>query len=265
LTADPALLGRQQVDLWYVCCDELVDPRLWDEYRGLLAAEEAQRAARFVKEKDRRQFLAGWAMVRMALSHYTSEDPRNWVFARNAHGKPSVSQPADMPLHFNLSHTSGLAVCAVGWCELGVDAEEVNRAVEYRQLAQHFFAPAEIARLEELAPEEQRTRFFRLWTLKESLLKAFGAGLSIPLREVAFSLAADRPPQVSLGESLTARPNRWQFAEICLAPRWRAALAVPLPAGETQKLVLTIRETLPLRWQREPRVLPPNASNFWSV
>jgi 4'-phosphopantetheinyl transferase len=262
LTADAALLDRHDVDLWYVRCDDIADPCLLDEYRALLPQQEVQRADKFIKEKDRRQFLVAWMLVRTALSYYTGENPRHWMFVRTERGKPSVSSPPTS-LHFNLSHTSGLVVCAVARCELGVDAEEVNRSVEHLQLAQHFFAPAEVALLEELGPDPQRTMFFRLWTLKESLLKARGTGLSVPLVEVAFSLAADRPPRVALGGTLTDQPGDWQFAELSLEPRWRVALAVPLPA--TAKFSLRLREALPLRWQRDARTMPANAANLWAV
>jgi 4'-phosphopantetheinyl transferase len=69
------------------------------------------------------------ALVRSVLSDYTGHDPAAWTFCHNAHGKPAILQPAEVSLHFNVSHTSGLVICGVASAgELGVDVEHLKRA-----------------------------------------------------------------------------------------------------------------------------------------
>ena len=46
-------------------------------------------------------------------------------------GKPFFA--GESGLHFSLSHTAGLAVCAIGRCEMGIDAERLRPVPEERQ------------------------------------------------------------------------------------------------------------------------------------
>ena len=85
-------LDDRRIDLWCVFLDRIADPALWDAYRGLLSPEETQREQRFTHEEPRRQFLAGRALLRTALSQYTGVDPRRLEFQCNRHGKPALSR-----------------------------------------------------------------------------------------------------------------------------------------------------------------------------
>ena len=85
-------LDERRIDLWCVYLERIVDPALWDAYRGLLSPEEAEREQRFTHEPARRQFLAGRALLRTALAQYTGVDPRRLEFQCNCHGKPALKQ-----------------------------------------------------------------------------------------------------------------------------------------------------------------------------
>ena len=70
---------------------------------------------------------------------------------------------------------------------VGVDVEHEGRIVAALDLARRFFTPREAAELSSLPPEQQRTAFLRLWTLKEAFLKALGVGLAKSLDGFSFS------------------------------------------------------------------------------
>jgi phosphopantetheinyl transferase len=93
----------------------------------LMTPEEHERYRRFRFERDRRMFLATRALVRTVLTRYaTTVAPGDWRFAAGEHGKPRIAGPAVEPaIHFNLSNTPGLVVCAISIAHevLGVDAE----------------------------------------------------------------------------------------------------------------------------------------------
>jgi 4'-phosphopantetheinyl transferase len=137
------------------------------------------------------------------------------------------------------------------------------RPPDHLQLARRYFAPVEVEALEGLSPDEQHAAFFRLWTLKEAFVKARGQGLSIPLDEFAFVLSADRPPQLFLEAPGHDDPSEWQFAQLRLESRFQMAVAIRLPVG--RRLAIRVQETVPLRWHGEGRVLPPEATNSWSL
>lgn len=91
---------------------------------------------------------------------------------RGKYGKPYF---ADSGIHFNISHCSGLAVCAVGECENGIDCEEIGRVG--MKAAKRIFSAEEYAELESAAEEIRPEIFARLWTFKEACGKTVGRGL----------------------------------------------------------------------------------------
>jgi 4'-phosphopantetheinyl transferase len=167
--------------------DEATESRL----AAILDEGERVRAARFVFEQDRRAYTAAHALLRHALSERAGVEPTAWRFAAGSHGKPYLSkQPAGFDLRFSLSHCRSMVAVAIAQgLEVGVDVEACGRAVDL-EIANSCFAPDEIAMLNALPqPEQQRDLFTKLWTLKEAVIKATGAGLSQPLE--SFSIEFD--------------------------------------------------------------------------
>jgi 4'-phosphopantetheinyl transferase len=81
----------------------------------------------------------------------------------------------DDEFQFNLSHSGNYAVCSFGLGSNGVDIEQYQKC-DY-DIAKSFFDQREYALIKEVGD----TMFTRIWTLKESYIKAVGKGLSIPL------------------------------------------------------------------------------------
>lgn len=98
----------------------------------------------------------------------------------NSHGKPYLKNNPEV--FFNISHCHELAVCAVGSPELGIDAENI-RAYSPR-VVKRVFSDREIEIFEK--SENKDEAFFRIWTLKESFVKAIGTGISYPLKSCEF-------------------------------------------------------------------------------
>ena len=132
-------LPEQEVHVWYTPATGELDTHVVARYLPLLAPIERKRHARFVQEKDRRQYLLGKVLVRKVLSLYVEREPEEWIFATNNLGKPVLANgPADSHIHFNLSHTDGLVVCAVAHnIEVGIDVENITRKVNL-DLAQRY-------------------------------------------------------------------------------------------------------------------------------
>ncbi|MBR1803279.1 MAG: 4'-phosphopantetheinyl transferase superfamily protein [Muribaculaceae bacterium] len=139
--------------------------------------ERRQVALRYRQERDQRLCLAAYLLLQRAVcEQYGIRRLPPFIFG--PHGKPSL---AGMPhIHFNMSHSRGMAVCAVSDRPVGIDVERID----------HYDA-ALIART--MNEQEQRaieqsadrnTAFIRLWTMKESLLKLTGEGISRDLHTV---------------------------------------------------------------------------------
>jgi 4'-phosphopantetheinyl transferase len=193
---------------------------------GLLSPEELTRYTRFMFDRDRRDYAVAHALLRESLSRYAAVPPREWEFFEDAGGKPALRLKGGTPrLSFNLSHTHGLVACAIAaGLDVGVDVEAVDRVVD-SGVAERFFSARENAALRACGSATNRAaRFFELWTLKESYVKALGKGLSHPLDTIAFDVGpglsvAFLPPPGAAAAS-------WQFALLAPTDRHRLAAAV---------------------------------------
>ncbi|MBX9791564.1 MAG: 4'-phosphopantetheinyl transferase superfamily protein [Pirellulales bacterium] len=237
-----AELGPDDVNLYYVETERADDPRLLTRCdRWLSSAEQAQRR-RFVFDNDRRLYWISHVLVRAVLASYLRCDPAEIEFAANRFGRPEVFGPAAWPrLRFNLSHTRGLACCAVSWSrDVGVDVEDANRREVGPDVAEHFFSTAEVAELRGHADQEQQRQFFRYWTLKEAYIKARGMGLSLPLDQFSFSLASDSwGATIAFSPALADNPSCWQFWQAMVNSRYMIAAAARCPPGQDLRFRLS--------------------------
>ena len=100
----------------------------------------------------------------------------------NRYGKPYLKNCED--LFFNLSHCHELAVCIIENCEVGIDAENIRQW--HPRVARRVFSDREMKLLND--SENKNEIFFRIWTLKESFVKALGIGISYPMKSCEFIL-----------------------------------------------------------------------------
>lgn len=124
------------------------------------------------------------------------------------HGKPFL---ADYPhIHFNLSHAAGITACIVSENECGIDAEKIR---PYRpNVIKRAFSESEKALIENAGETERDALFFRLWTLKESYVKALGIGVSYPMNTVEFAFDGEKILTNIKGYSFRQYIIRGEFA-----------------------------------------------------
>ena len=107
--------------------------------------------------------------------------------ARHEGGKPFF--PGRKDLHFNLSHSADLALCALDGAPVGVDIQIVK---EWRPgLPGRVCSPGELEWLD--AQPDRWPAFTRLWALKEARVKQSGQGLTTSIRDIRVPLPADGP------------------------------------------------------------------------
>ena len=164
-------LESGKIELWTSFLHEIVEDRLLDQYKALLAPEERIQQVRFHFERDQHRYLITRALVRVVLSKYCQIEPKDWVFNKGSHGKPVIGNDHAIAtgLFFNISHTNGVVIVGVARePSLGVDVENLDRRKPSLGIAETFFASAEVEVLRELSDLEQQRRFYEYWTLKES-------------------------------------------------------------------------------------------------
>ncbi len=245
----PRPLEPARVELWCAFLADLDAEGLWERYPALLTDAERARQQRFRFAEDRRRDLAARALARTVLSRYASVAPEAWVFEADAHGRPRIAAPQTAaPLEFNIAHSGDLVVVGVApGNPLGVDAEHLARGTDTTRL-ERYFSPLEIEQLRALPAHARRLRFFELWTLKESYLKARGVGLRLPLHSLAFEFPASGAVRLSLAAGIPDSASRWALAQFTLRDEY--VLAVCAERVGPQPLQLVVHEVVPFGSQR---------------
>jgi 4'-phosphopantetheinyl transferase len=239
-------IDSSEIHLWLAYPDEIKDPRLLAEYWRLLSGEELQRQQRFYFERDRHRYLVTRAMVRTVLSRYAGVAPRDWEFVVNAYGRPSIAAKlaATRWLEFNVSHSQDLVIMGIARARaIGVDVESVLPQRAALEVADRFFAPAEVAALRALPSEQQHRRFFDYWTLKESYVKARGMGLSIALDRFAFHIEDPTRIWLAIDPTLGDQAGRWTFWQLQSGRDYRGAVCAER-RGEERLELSTMRSWL---------------------
>ena len=101
-------------------------------------------------------------------------------------------KPLSPTVCFNASHTEGLVALALAALDVGVDVERVRTTDA--DLRNYIAAPDERAHI------HSNEDFFRLWTAKESLVKAEGTG---------FDVKPDKVPALPLEGCKTYKNHRY--------------------------------------------------------
>ena len=203
-----------------------------------LSPDERARGARFRDPVNQTRFTAVRGWLREVLSGYVDQSPADLRFRYGLQGKPALASLNPLDVRFNVSHSGGIALLAVGrGREIGVDVERA-RGGKLR-LAERFFSDDEVGRLRELAEDEQVNAFYRCWTRKEAFVKARGEGLSLPLNRFAVSLGPGEPPALRWVAEDRREATRWTVHDLPAIPGYAAALVVE---GEIRSLACA-------RWQ----------------
>lgn len=140
---------------------------------AFLTAERRQRVESCVREEDRRRCFGAGLLLWYGL--YVCGIPLDEVTVqRGRDGKPYLMGYPDF--QYNLSHAGDYVAVVFDEKAVGIDIEQDSRCRE--QIAKRFWMPEEYAYLMEAEEQAEREeRFGRIWTRKESYIKATGAGM----------------------------------------------------------------------------------------
>ncbi|MEZ9189684.1 4'-phosphopantetheinyl transferase superfamily protein [Vibrio sp. 10N.286.52.F8] len=185
------------VDLWLCSLSNLRDDvGSKSHLKQTLTADEIAKVERYRMPSSQIQALYVRNYLREVLSIYSDLTAEEWRFEYGEKGKPSLiaEQQHKTGLNFNISHSQDhllIAVCRTKGqpLQLGVDIEHARSSTNIAAIMKHYFSEFEINDLLELDEVSQRERFFDLWALKESYIKATGKGLATSLRSFSFDFS----------------------------------------------------------------------------
>ncbi len=212
------------VDLYYADMD---DPALDLERLGRsLSPQEWTRANGYRFDLHRRRFIVGRGALRHLLSDLTGCDASELTLFAGPMGKPATpSGPV-----FNVSHGEQhllIGIAAEG--RLGVDVEVRKDIGDAMDLARCHFCAEEIAALGGLSQEQLSATFLRIWTRKESLLKALGVGLALSLDSVSMDADAGHGNRLRRSDIPQIDPLQWSVQSVEWHPHLEASVAWDQP------------------------------------
>ena len=204
-------------------CDFATSPWSIEACHAVLNGEEKTRADRYRNARAQEQFLRSRGYLRFVLSRYLGCDPRTIEFTANTFGKPQLAETdAGSGLHFNVSHTDGIALIAVAAVPIGVDVERVREVSAAEGLVQRYFHAAEQRQFHTLAPSLRAAAFLKGWVCKEAVLKGIGCGVR-DLDRCIVDLHPESPAAI-VGPAETA--TNWKLVSWAPAPGILGAVAV---------------------------------------
>lgn len=153
---------------------------LYNELLGKLPLSLQEKNARFFRWQDRHANLLGKILLKELLMKlgYDVNCLNNLLYDRN--NRPYIHTNID----FNISHSGEYVLCAIAdeGLRIGIDIEKIKTVdFNYFQNSMSFKQQEEI-----LTSHNPIKKFFKFWTFKESVIKADGRGLSIPLKNIYF-------------------------------------------------------------------------------
>lgn len=159
---------------------ELITPLpkdLKQRYLAQLPQKIQQKNARFRFWQDQHRHLFGVLLLQKALQKHGYEKDLVHSMVYNAYGRPSLP----ICLDFNISHSGDHVFCAVSKdLEVGIDTEELV-PICFRDFSS-VMSESQLATIESHA--NPLWCFYHFWTIKESIIKAEGLGISEDIKDI---------------------------------------------------------------------------------
>ncbi|MGH6797753.1 MAG: 4'-phosphopantetheinyl transferase family protein [Roseiarcus sp.] len=141
---------------------------------GFARDEDRLAASRYRSPLRRRQSVAAYALLRATLQKVAGRPGAGWRFSHDPAGKPMARSDDATGFAVSLSHSRSLVACAIS--DLGPLGIDVEYCAPERPLV--GIASTAFGRDERRAVDiGGAAAFYRIWTLREALAKANGAGL----------------------------------------------------------------------------------------
>lgn len=226
-------ISKDEIHFYIIELDNL-KPEL-PEIKSALSKSELETANKFKFNKDRERFIITRYLLRKILSNYLYIPPKEIQIITNQYGKPKLDSELNNNIQFNVSHSGDFAIFAINlFNEIGVDIEKIDNTINHLEIADNYFSTDEIAYLNaSTCQSEIAEKFFRIWTRKESLLKAIGIGLLPDLKKI--SVIENRFHDNELSPNLKASTNNiWNIETLIMDNFYKVSLAY---SGDLKKII----------------------------
>jgi 4'-phosphopantetheinyl transferase len=144
-------------------------------YYEVLNEAERKRANKYHQQKDKQRFIIARGLLKKTASLYLGVPVPEIQINVGANKKPFISSSSILKLEYNLSHAGNWIIMAFGLGTIGIDVEQMQADFNYESLLPVCFSSLEQDYIQN--KPNSRELFYRLWTRKESFVKATSKGL----------------------------------------------------------------------------------------
>ncbi len=153
----------------------------YDTYLSLFPNSFKKEVLRYRLEEDKYRSIAGKIAILNCLKKYT--DFTLYDIRRNTYDRPYIP---NSNIDFNISHSKNYVVCVFAKnLSVGVDIEAINPNINIEEF-KIIFTDKEFDLI--MKSKDSIEIFYRLWTIKEAVLKADGRGFNCNIKDISIDI-----------------------------------------------------------------------------
>ena len=188
-----------------------------------LSTKEKIQAKQYYTSDLSDRYIISHGVLRYILSYYTHQLPQDIEFIHNEYGKPFLK---NNNIQFNMSHSHDMVSYIISLdYRVGIDIEFHDRTIDIHGLSCLIFTPKEQEFVITLESKEKLELFYNLWTIKESLIKASGQGLSYPINTIE-AMAPSPGAKVFLDCDDNKFKQKWYYFPLEIDAGYSGAIAI---------------------------------------
>lgn len=172
-------LDKDSIHLWSAQYNDL-DLHL-PFARDFLSQQEREKSSDFVKPADAKRYILRHGMLRYILGTYTNTQPELLPLVNGILGKPGFHPQSEFhDISFSLSHADQVVfVGIVKNHSIGIDIVKTDPGYPFHDITEYLFTPMEKEFVQRIEPGQRYLMFFKIWALKEAIVKATGEGIRL--------------------------------------------------------------------------------------
>ncbi|MBO9205526.1 MULTISPECIES: 4'-phosphopantetheinyl transferase family protein [Niastella] len=204
----------KSIAVYYTGFFQMLPADCYNRYLQQLPVQMQEKNNRFVRWQDKMADLLGKMLLLKALRSFGYQAQSLQCLQFNENNRPYLNTQTD----FNISHSGNYVACAItNGIRVGIDIEEIRPVQLYD--FKHVMTTSQWHSI--AIAEDPLREFYRAWTIKESVIKADGKGMSLPLTAIEFDKG-----NAYVG-SLT-----WKLIEWGIDPGYAACMATDYQADD---------------------------------
>jgi 4'-phosphopantetheinyl transferase len=198
--------------------------------RDFLSQQERDKSSDFLKPADAERYILRHGMLRYILSTYTDTDPGLLPLVNDIQGKPALRpHSAFHDISFSLSHADQVvSVGIVPNHSIGVDIVKTDPGYPFHEIIEYLFTPGEKECIQRIAPDLRYRMFFRIWALKEAIVKATGEGIRLMNSTDVTSFIEDPSSECTRILKINEKSGNFIICQFSPAKLYLGAVAVRL-------------------------------------